>query len=162
MAVLLVRGGTLACGRGGGKVPIHTTVALWYGTLYMHMYFVYKMLCCGSGIRCFFDPWIRIRDPEKIFSESWITDPGYRFHPHELSNNFLGYKYLDSFVSWLKSFSLHYRYLFKILSAFRFCEICGYKKIRQLSFLPSSFCYCWIRDPGSRFGIRDGKNQDPR
>jgi hypothetical protein len=23
-----------------------------------------KEQCCGSGIRCLFDPWIQIRDPE--------------------------------------------------------------------------------------------------
>ncbi len=44
--------------------------------------------CCGSGIQCLFDPWIR--DP------GWVKNkdehPGSYFR--ELRNNFLGYKYL--------------------------------------------------------------------
>jgi hypothetical protein len=33
---------------------------------------------CGSGIRCFFDPWIRVPDPENVFSRSRIRN---RFIP---------------------------------------------------------------------------------
>jgi hypothetical protein len=37
--------------------------------------------CCGSGIRCLFGP--SIRDPEYVFSESWISDPGSQTHTFE-------------------------------------------------------------------------------
>jgi hypothetical protein len=32
-----------------------------------------RIRCCGSGIQCLLDPWIR--DPEKVFSGSRISDP---------------------------------------------------------------------------------------
>jgi hypothetical protein len=37
---------------------------------------------CGSrsGILCFFDHWIRILDPGKVFSGSWILDSGSPTH----------------------------------------------------------------------------------
>ncbi len=37
--------------------------------------------CCGSGIRCLFDPWTRIRD--RFFSGSQISDPGSQTHIFE-------------------------------------------------------------------------------
>ncbi len=55
--------------------------------------------CCGSGIRCLFDPWIR--EGRKSASGSGIRDeqPGSYFL--ELRNHFfafLGFKYLNSLM----------------------------------------------------------------
>ncbi len=82
--------------------------------------------CCGSGIRCFFDPWI----PNPYF---W-----------ELSDNLLGkisinlWKLAQVFLS---SAFQKYKY-------FQFCEICGYKKRvwQQIFFHPSLLLL--FLDPG--------------
>ncbi len=51
--------------------------------------------CCGSGIRCLFDPWIL--DGKKIKIQIWDELPGSYFR--ELRNNFFGLKYLNSLIA---------------------------------------------------------------
>ncbi len=53
--------------------------------------------CCGSEIRCLFDPWIR--DPGSNMVKNQDPDSGWKSQitfPRELRNNFLGLKFLDS------------------------------------------------------------------
>ncbi len=108
--------------------------------------------CCGSGsgIRCLFDPWIR--DPEKVFSGSRISDPGSQTHIFE---SLVTIFWIKSSIILLKLAQIFFFSTSKLRN-FQFCEICGYMKRYDNKFLFTPlFCCCfWIRDP--RSGIRDG------
>ncbi len=96
--------------------------------------------CCGSGIRCLFDPGIR-----KSFFR--IPDLGYRIrNPYfwELSDDkFLGKNLYNSL-----KIGPNFFFSTSKLNNFQFWEICGYiKKVWQQFFFTPLFCCCfWIRD----------------
>ncbi len=86
----------------------------------------------GSGIRCPFESWIR--DRIGVFR---IPDLGDPIHiSYSLVKNFRA-KSTMCFVSWPKHFCT-VPYLFENIY-FKFCDICGYKKVRQQNVSPSSF-----------------------
>jgi hypothetical protein len=101
--------------------------------------------CCGSGIRCLFDPWTL------IYSRSRISNPYF----WELSDKFLGKKFYNSLKTGRKNFLQH----FKNNIIFNFVKFVATKKGRTTNFVFTPlFCCCFcIRDPG--YGM--GKNQDP-
>jgi hypothetical protein len=75
--------------------------------------------------------------PEVVISADLDPDPGSYPYFSELSDNILGYKYLDS----VSIDSNLFLYLFKKLNNFQYCEIHGH------------LFFCWNRD--SRSKIRD-------
>jgi len=101
-----------------------------------------RIQCCGSGIRCLFDPWIR--DPELVFSGSRIPNPYF----WELRDNFLGKKFLNS----LKISPIFFSSTFQKLNSSILWNLWLQKKGMTTNF----FGY-GIRDPGSG----KGKNPDP-
>ncbi len=91
--------------------------------------------CCGSGsgIQCLFNPWIRNRFLE-------------------LSDNFLGKKFYNSFNIGPNVFLQHFKD--KIV---QFCEIYGSKKsyFNKFFFTAVFHCCFWIRDGYLKIRIRD-------
>ncbi len=67
---------------------------------------VLKEQCCGhgSGIRCLFDPWIQ--DPEYVFPQSRIWDPGSQTHIFESLMTIFGLKSTITLYEVAKHFSL--------------------------------------------------------
>ncbi len=110
-----------------------------------------KKQCCGSGIRCFFDPWTRIRD-------RFFPDPGSRIlNPYflELGDKFLGQKFYNSLKTGPNFFLKH----FKNKIIFNFVKFVATKKVWQQSISPLSFVEvfgCGIRDPESRMDKQSG------
>ncbi len=117
----------------------------------------------GSGIRCLFDPWIRISDPGSRISDpgsripdlgsripdlgSRISDPGSQTHIFESLVT----------IFWVKSSIIlqeigpdfFLQHSNKIMFN-QFCEICGYiiRFDNKFFFIPLFCCCFWIRDPG--------------
>jgi hypothetical protein len=81
---------------------------------------VHRSQCCGSGsgIRCLFDPWTRIRD--RFFSGSRIPTPYFL----ELSDKFLGKKFYNS----LKSAQIFFLQHLKNKIIFNFVKFVATKK----------------------------------
>ncbi len=113
---------------------------------------------------------IRIRDPVPFWPQ--VPGSGIRngffsgsripnLYVWELSDNFLGKKFNNSWKTGPNFFLLH----FKNKTIYNFVKFVATKKgLTNFFFTPLFSCCFWIRDPGS--GIRDlgsgmGKNQDP-
>jgi hypothetical protein len=112
--------------------------------------------CCrsGSGIRCLFDPWTRIRD-------RFFPDPGYQIPDSkpifvEVSDKFLSKKFYNSLKTVLNFFFS----IFKSKIILNFVKFAATKTIwQQIFFSPLSFVAVVgsrIRDPGwVKIRIRD-------
>jgi hypothetical protein len=115
--------------------------------------------CCGSGsgIRCFFDPWTRIR-------KRFFLDPGSQIHIFDsLVTNFSGKKFYNS----LKTGPNFFLQNFKNKIIFNFLKFVATKKGFTTNFFsPFSLVAVFgsgIRGPRSGIwdpGSRMGKNQD--
>ncbi len=121
----------------------HVFVTPCYQVLHSNRYWdtFCENQCCGSGIRCFFDPGIRNR---------FFPDPGSRItNPYfwELSDNFLNKKFYNSLKIGQNFFLQH----FKNKIIFNYVKFVATKKGMAISFFsPLSFAAVF----GS--GIRDG------
>ena len=96
--------------------------------------------CCGSGIRCLFDPGPGSGIRNRFFSGSRIPTPYFL----ELSDKFLDKKFYNSLKTGPNFFLQH----LKNEIIFNFVKFVATKKSLTTNFFTPLLCCCfWIRDP---------------